>query len=650
MKARGLIVTSRPAGASMVHDQQRNREFRRDRMLVDRLYSWLGQGAAPDVDRIFIAALERSEPLWGERIVKVLLARNQEHAWAGVISRYAALPGATRQELRAEPERFRAACAIAMRSANVDTRMNAAHALLDACSVRLSYLLPDALRDDSPKVRRIAARVLRRTADAFLRRGRPKPEAPDEIHRDYGEMRQDLVRSIRDAMRTFDLHFHPEVLETALWFARDLDEPLWELLGSHRSRAGRIVAEHLETWNHPRLAPFLLGAIRRSGWRTNAAHILRGWSDRAQVSALLRQQAVLADEATRDALRTVDNPRWFSKFDAELSDLPPALRTIAPHWVRYAGFGDDRRLRLLSRWARARDEHLARGAVYALASIDDTSAVDTLQMIAAYSSPLGYFARWYVRGHSTAIVRRARSVAKRVERERDKQGSGDAETAILGVDAAAAERHTFTTLWEICRDAASGTRRALLEVMRGHAHIWSEPIAEMLMDDDPHARLLAMQLVSTAELAPPFRSHLEALCDDATPSVRKVAENLVARLRDLPDHAWRVSEPSLTGAAAERIAADLHEHIEQLGAQQTSVMDPLVAEQLDGMLDRIYGRIEPASPAEPAPPSVQAGAAPSTAVAPAHGASGPTGDFDESLDVAATPLHDEDADHWDAAE
>lgn len=355
---------------------------------VDLLYRWLARERGPVADRILAEALTRAEPQYADRLAGTLLERKQESAWAGLIANYDRLGPSIRAQLLANPQLVRAAVSEAAGSPDHRRRCCALSLLHDRPYLALSYVVADALRDPVPEVVELAAKTLQRTAVSVL-------AAEDRV---TPAGRSEVVRALREALRTFSRHGRVEVLETCLWFAKDLESALWEALAEHGSRAGQLVEQHLPRWNDPRLAGFLLLALARPAWRKAAQKLLDEWHQPAELHAVLRNSDLLNDAQVRQHLHLLKQPRWFLVADSVLPDLAPALRAKLPYWICYLGFSDAQRVRCLDAWQRAPFPELHRAAVYALAALNDPEANRILARVAQRDCPMRQFAAWYCAG------------------------------------------------------------------------------------------------------------------------------------------------------------------------------------------------------------------------------------------------------------
>lgn len=533
---------------------------------VEAWYAWLAQGPAPDVDRLLAVGLRAAEPAYAPHLVACLLERGNEASWAALITAYLDLPDDVRGLLHDDVDRFHAGISLAMRTRDRAARLSAIAACTHDFSPRLAHPLVDALRDASADVREAAAATLRILAEKFHDQVQQGKAAPD--------VRERFALAVEDALRLYDMHRRPELVEVALWFACDIRATLWGLLDSPRSHVARAVTENLAEWDSPRLASFLLLALRDPAWKSTALRLLRGWSSAPHVLALLACSDLLEDPEIAAAVAAIRSPHWFTHFDAFLNQLPEPLRRAAPQWVRHLGFEESEKLALLSQWASAPDLRLRAAALYALALLDTPAALKRLRELGNHAPPpLAAFVRWYLAGRAAAS-RRVRAVA--AEPAPEPEAAPPPTPAALAAISAQGPRsgtpvraidrlsrdEAFHSVWSLCKQFNRDIRQRLLARVREKIHIWRPFIVRELRSRDPVSRGLALQVVGTSELAPRFLDGLESLRNDPVESIRRAAqallqkhlgecETLAARAAAL---ATRAHDESATSGSAEEPA------------------------------------------------------------------------------------------------
>ncbi len=563
-----MTQTAYRLGKQMLHD---DRESMR---LVDRLYDWLAQGPAPACDRVFATALEHAEPAWAERIVNVLLTRAKDASWAALIGQYERLAPNIKKTIHDNDELFQGGIALALRTTATEPRTNALLALDDAPHSKLAYLIPNVLRDSQPKVRALAGQVWRKLVDRFLT-DTPQPDDED-ARRAYRDVRYQLSLAQGEALRTFDLHRRTEVLETAVWLARDLGDSLWNLLANRRSRAGAMLAENLPTWDNARAAYFLVTALQHKGWRDPAVTALANWRSREHLEALLREDDLLKDPAICRGLAFVQSPPWFTQCKLDLSDIDPELRPNAPRWVSQAGFRECEKTALLSGWLKSADDRVHRAAVYALAEIDSDGARALLKEVAESASPLASFARWCVLSDGTSggpLPPMGPNDA--VDQESIDEIEGDC-----------------TMLWQVCRRTNPNERAEFIAALREHAHIWHERLRSYMHSPDPRDRILVLQVISTEELALRFRHDLQEMFNDPIEGIRNLAQTLVRTVSRRPAPA-NPRSPIAHDAAAhgttDTARRELRASLEQLATGNAPNDSEELVGRVRGLLREVYG-------------------------------------------------------------
>lgn len=456
-----------------------------------QLYAWLENGPSPVCEEILSAALPDADAATFERLGDLLLKRETDVAWGGLIGVYDRLTPERQQRVRAGGQRVRNGVARALRAESAEMRLNAL-AVLDACPFpSLAYALPSLLRDKSGRVRDAAARSFRGLAEAVLQADARAADAPRDdspegkaAARAAALERKDFLRALLEVVRTFELHNRPEVLEVSLWFARELGAPLWALLNNHRGRCGKAVAENLEAWRSPKLTGFLLECLQQPEWRIPAITLLRTWKTQPELVALLRCSDFMDDPARRRSLLAIKSPPCFMGLDRDLLRVPSSLRARVPRWVCALGYSGQERYTLLSCWAHSKvpDVHLA--AIEALASMGDAAAQKIVNEHEARTRKLG---------------------------------------AAAPGNAGCTADDAFDVLWKQWRARGASEDSRALRVLRENAGLWRSRWRQMSQSADVNDRLAMLKAIGTPGLAAEFGAEIEMLTRDGHERVRRMA-------------------------------------------------------------------------------------------------------------------------------
>ena len=478
--------------------------------LADRVYEWLASGPTPGSERALGDALRYAEPAYFDRLADCLIQRRTPAAWSALISRYADLSANIRTAIKAEPDLVMAGISTAMKSGDADVRMNALEAYGDTPSERLSHLLPQALRDSSLPVRSRAAEVLRVVSAAVYSKWERRLESSADDEK--GELEQSvrkMVDTLRDILRTIDIHRRVETVEPCIWFCEQIGSALWQAINKPRSRVAHVLSERLSEWNETRIAPFLLRASATPEWRREAHKLLAAWQTPDQLTALLRNTSMLGDPAIRRGVLGIKNPKWFAKLAWELSDVPEELRRFAPNWVVAGGFTDRERVAYLTRWAAAAHLRLSEAAAHALAKLGHA---DTLPIRAAAATP---------RSRAAAPVHGGPAASQRDHHAPfERAAVAHADPPAVVDDSHSPE---FAMLWKLCRRTPPGENGELLTLLLEHIGVWGHRLADCARSPDPRDRILSLQIIRAGGLVERFREQLEALQRDKIEGIRKLA-------------------------------------------------------------------------------------------------------------------------------
>jgi hypothetical protein len=355
---------------------------------VKRLYKWLAREPEGAADEIISAALAHAESPHTEQLAGLLLERRHGGAWRGLIARYDRLPEASRARLSERPDLVRAGVSAVLKDPDERVRLNGFRLLEAEPLPQMSFMVADALRDESANVRHEAARALRRLAEYAL----------TATGRTAAADREEVVKALAEGLRMFGRHQEPDVLEACLWHAKELGQRLWDALSDRHAHCGQAIARHMKDWNGPRLAGFLLLALARPAWRRVAMLVLGSWHTVNDCVAILRNTDLLANPLVRRGLQAIHKPRWLDAVDPTLKDLPSDVRGMMPYWVCHLGVGSEERLRLLTLWQASNLPDVHRAAVYSLASLNVPEANRVLAHVATRQCPTMQFAQWFVAG------------------------------------------------------------------------------------------------------------------------------------------------------------------------------------------------------------------------------------------------------------
>ena len=574
---------------------------------VERLYDWLTALEEPEVDRALAFALEQAESPFFERMVRILIARNQPGSWSALVGSFDRLTEDVQKELTADRERLRNAIIGAVKLPSPTARLQAVRLLRRFPFPQLAYVLSDALRDSHRPVAEMAARQLHSVAKQFLMRyGADASKDALSDTPNVGFARTQLTTALADAVKTFPQHYRLEPVQAALWFVRDLGPKIWEPLNERRSRLREAVVEHLRRWDDPSLAAFLLNGIKQKAWNGTVTPLLSGWNTRPHLEAILDQSHMLNDPEFLERLAKLRDPNWFDHVDRYLGDLSLDHRRELPRWVFAVGLSVSERAGLLTRFLHRNCPVLRRACVYAMAALQVPEVTHRIQQVGTSDAVMSAFARWWSAGNELNLELAPRPSAGR---------HGNIERR------AASRRHQtdqmlFDLMWQLCQRLTLREASGLLALLRENMEIWG-PIAILkLRAGAPRERILALHVFATEALACQYKLELQCLLSDQLPAIRDLVRTLLQSVARLENKGRQYSmglnkppppaEPEAVPAAGrsyEDIRADLLSYLNALQAEDAHVA--VTAEgvaALGAMLEeyRAAWRVEEKQEAQPA--------------------------------------------------
>lgn len=479
---------------------------------IDRLYQWLSTVPADRADRILSAGVLAAESPYFERIVNLLLAHKTEYGWGGLISVFDRLDEKVRQQVWERTDLIRLGVVWAAKSTAASARLNAFTILAESPFIKLVYLIPEALCDTSPAVRDKAAVAFKRMAECFLEHTMPPRDGVDWRQGVDADQRE-FLNSVWATVQGFSRHLRVEAFEVSLWFARYFDHELWPLLESPRSHAGYVVREHLPNWEEPRLAGFLMLALRQPCWRRLAARTLAGWTTLAECRALLPHTELLNDPRVARQIALIKQPPWFATWRTHRDQLSTMERQMTLQWAAVARLDDEQRVRFLSEPLDGEDHMLRRTAIYALARCETPAALRALNRFAlSEDSAMGQFANWVVLGRQGNIV----------PAPPEEQTPPPRKTTL-----SEAHRHEFSLFWQMLRRQEMNPSQQLFAELRENLADWRAPLERQLHAPDQRDRVLALRLIHAAGLVNEFQDNMEKLLDDPMPGVRGLATRIL---------------------------------------------------------------------------------------------------------------------------
>ncbi|MGE3180872.1 MAG: hypothetical protein AB7N71_04520 [Phycisphaerae bacterium] len=481
---------------------------------VDKLYSWLAQEPTPSAERILASALPLAEDAHFQRIVDILLARQNDASWAGLISQFSRLSAEQQDIVLLETKLVRAGIAAAARWHAAEARENAFRVLNLKPTEKLAFLIPAALRDSSQTVRKLAISALRAMADSFLQRHvaplrgvRWSDTVEPETHL--------FLEVMHQVFQKFSFHLQVEAFEVTLWFARYFEAEIWESLDAPRSHTAFVAREQLAHWRSPHLTGFLLLCLERREWRRIASARLEKFASREECQSLLIHSELLQSPEIAHAVSLIRKPAWYEAFLANWDRFSAAQQDRIPQWLALSAIDrESNKIELLAKLAETKTEAIRADAILALAELSSREAERALARIAATGNDaMAHFASWLIQGR----------LLSHAETESQERQSIDRRTRMARFCDAPPNAHQLSSMWQMLQRGAMDPDFDAARIVSADLEMWGNEVGRRLQAADARERMMAVRFAQASGLATHLVAQIQPLLNDRAPGVRAAA-------------------------------------------------------------------------------------------------------------------------------
>ena len=359
------------------------------------IYSFLLQTENPSADRALAAALAEVETAFAQPIAQTIFARGAAGA-DGLIRFFHRLPLDVKDLVACEVARLREPLHRVARAADTPDRSNVYRVVAHAKAIEMAGLLTVGLRDPAPEVRCAAAEALRELADHYLttleQSARESGHDPvcllagqsDRASAERAKECKILLAAIQEGLNSLGVHRRPEVIETAMWFAPQLERVLQAHVAASGHQQLEMIGELLRQEATPRMAAFVCLALGWSRLRQVAAQIIAQAEDGPFLRTVLSCKDRLCKPVAQYGLAEVRRLAWLERDPGLVRRLSSEQQVAAVAAVSATAV--DERLKLLV----AQDALLSgtreaqRVALECLVAINKDESTDTLRQVLAW--------------------------------------------------------------------------------------------------------------------------------------------------------------------------------------------------------------------------------------------------------------------------
>ncbi|MGB2986278.1 MAG: HEAT repeat domain-containing protein, partial [Phycisphaerae bacterium] len=456
--------------------------------------------------------LPHLEPSAQEAAFEILLKRGHPPTLAGIVGGLNDHGDALRRLILAHANDLSAGVRIAISSTSFRDRASAIEIIVESNTGRLAYLLADALRARCRRTRELTAAGLHRMTTHLLDHLEAGPSAGE-----VGELNTQascLAEALGMAVRRWELHFQPEVLEAAFMLGDRVEPVILQKLGERRTKIARSLNGLLEGTSNPRFAGFVLRALAIPELRSAAVRAISRARDPVFLRAVLLESRLLTDARIERGCRWIRDGQWLQDAVGVLLDLDEPAVSDAVRFLTATGGSHARRIELFRELIGSGREEVRRALVRQLVHDESEPATDVLTIVAARP------------GDSVAVMA-LREVRRRLGGAR--VGGGARESSVAPQQTETpwdAFDHYWNEFDELGPDERSEANAALL---RRVADV-GIPLRVKLASAVPLDRARALRIVWSLGVVKELEESVHHLAYDPYPVVRSLAVSLSAEL------------------------------------------------------------------------------------------------------------------------
>jgi hypothetical protein len=302
--------------------------------LLPAAFAYLADERNVAADAALAEVLPHLEPAAQSAAFELLLKRAHIPTLAVLVARFGDFDERLQGLVVAGADGLSAGLRMAVLSPAFRQRANAIDIITRSNSGKLAYLLADALRARCRKTRELAAaglhqltaRLLDRSdADAHSaqiesgRAGSARPIFPGghgpsyRTAEDFTAQANLLAQALATAVRRWETHFQPKVLEAALWLADLLEPVILKKLEERRTKIVLALRGVLAGATDPRLARAVLRFLAVPALREAAARGISRARDPAFLQTVLTEARLLDDSRIERGCRWIRGGKWIQE-------------------------------------------------------------------------------------------------------------------------------------------------------------------------------------------------------------------------------------------------------------------------------------------------------------------------------------------------
>ncbi len=500
-----------------------------------RIYEILRTSDDPAADQALVAGVLEVEPSCQQRIVEILLERSRDAGLKAIPTFFDRLEENAQHRVVSFSSKLFSSLRSTIRSSDIQTRINTVEIIRRSGNLRLAYLAAHAVHDGSPQVRAIGAQTLKELTDRHCLAYEETTSALRDASSEDGTLARPIVQTLKilreerqylnaaltDALRCYESHHRPEILQAAMLMADELETSLFQHSTIKRGKLTHAMLDIFGNIETPRLAPFTYVAMCYPELRRRLITAISTRRDAEFFSQLIKYQWLTRDPAIRKGLLSIKSVAWLDDGLEATFSLPPDIAKMAPPWILALGISAEQKVSALLNFMLLDNADANRAAVWALTRIDTPSSTLGLQSAPDHEDP-----------DVVAIAEREIDYRMKKDRFIVRKPRSDRPLDWCNLIDRACIDENFDDLWHhferLHPVAAKGAGHHALQYIPG----FSTQVQVRLLSQNPIDRLRALRLVSMLHLAKRFANDIFSIANDSSSQVRAMAMNALGQVAD----------------------------------------------------------------------------------------------------------------------
>lgn len=365
---------------------------------AQKIYDFLAQSGNPAADDLLNLAMDFSEEPYKSALFETIIDRGRTRSSAGIISQFHLMDSARQAMIVQRAADLNAPLCQALTSHDAKARDNAIEIISKSRDCRLGNALILLLKSGNYHYVSQATLILVKMVDSFVNDNpywyvRQNPEVDSGFEKlmagrgashqlSENDKRQYLLTTIKEALDIFNIHRRSELIPAAMMITDARDELFWKFGTTVTSAVTDVVMNLIGHEKRPKLAYFILSAIKIQKLRSMVLANLEGKNSKEFISSLAMAYSILKrDKEITRWIKMVKKPVWLTNEFVPLAGVPRDQQKLIIELIEDMGAESTIRAQWAYNSLAHVDSHCVFSLIGMIAKPDNSMAIDMLKNI-----------------------------------------------------------------------------------------------------------------------------------------------------------------------------------------------------------------------------------------------------------------------------